>query len=93
MRVLTNIDFIEVNQVSSAYIDIYGRLVIVPTFGSVIIAHTGQIKACNYLYDLYNNGCLNLSNVRCQKYEDSQERDISLDDLYKNDFEAIERVE
>lgn len=92
MRILTNIDFIEVNQVSSAYLDVDGRLVLVPIYGPVIIAHCGQIKAIGLLHELYNNGCLNLSNVRCYKYTESQDRDISFDELYHTDLD-LERVQ
>lgn len=91
MRILTNIDYIEVNQVSSAYLDVDGRLVLVPIYGPVIIAHCGQIKAIGLLHELYNNGCLDLANVRCYKYED-KERDITFEELYKIDFE-VERVQ
>ena len=91
MRILTNIDYMEVNQISSAYIGIDGQLVLVPIYGPCIIAHCGQIKAIGLLHELYNNGCLNLSKVRCYKYED-KERDISFEELYHTDLD-LERVQ
>lgn len=87
MRILTNIDYMEVNQISSAYIGMDGQLVLVPIYGPCIIAHTGQIKAIGFLHELYDKGCLNLANVRCYKYED-KERDITFEELYKTDFEV-----
>ena len=91
MRILTNIDYIEVNQISSAYIGMDGQLVLVPIYGPCIIAHTGQIKAIGYLHELYDKGCLNLANVRCYKYED-KERDITFEELYHTDLD-LERVQ
>ena len=92
MRILTNIDYIEVNQISSAYIGADGQLVLVPIYGPCIIAHCGQIKAIGLLHELYDTGCLNLANVRCYKYTESQDRDISFEELYHTDLD-LERVQ
>ena len=91
MRILTNIDYMEVNQISSAYIGADGQLVFVPQYGPCIIAHTGQIRAIGFLHELFDKGFLNLANVRCYKYED-KERDITFEELYHTDLD-LERVQ